>query len=395
MADYYQILGIDPSADSTQIRAAYKKMAMLYHPDRNAGNPEAEEKFKAINEAYHVLSDPLKKTRYDARMGSFQTVGTTEAYWREVERQRYFRWKAAQAAERKRYRFDKNYFRIQGLAFLVFIVLAGFCFAVIHTINFFIEQNHKAKWQANTLQLQQVRALYGNEKFDEAFALIKKLKEEDPMEFRFGFTRDSLIAELRMEGDSYMRQQDFQSAMHYYEVLQRHEQPPSLETLGKIASCQFYLGNFDQSLVALKHLHNQQPWDLDLIYKIGLINLENLHNNDEALHYFDLGKKLFKKNLSEVYGEAFEIVMDPTDAPDVYFDIFKGRATTNLRLKRFDEAITDCNWAIFLRPLRGEMYQLRAFGKFEVRRAGEACEDLQKAADRGVDVAALQRSRCR
>jgi curved DNA-binding protein len=67
--DYYQILGLDRSAGADEVRKAYRKLAMQYHPDRNPGNKQAEEKFKEINEAYQVLSDPQKRARYD-QLGS-------------------------------------------------------------------------------------------------------------------------------------------------------------------------------------------------------------------------------------------------------------------------------------------------------------------------------------
>lgn len=63
--DYYAILGIPRTATQEEIKKAYRKLAMKYHPDRNKGNKEAEEKFKAINEAYAVLSDPEKRKLYD------------------------------------------------------------------------------------------------------------------------------------------------------------------------------------------------------------------------------------------------------------------------------------------------------------------------------------------
>lgn len=63
--DYYELLGIDKNADEAGIKSAYRKLAMKYHPDRNPGNKEAEEKFKEINEAYEVLSDPNKRAQYD------------------------------------------------------------------------------------------------------------------------------------------------------------------------------------------------------------------------------------------------------------------------------------------------------------------------------------------
>ncbi|MBD3167595.1 molecular chaperone DnaJ [bacterium] len=63
--DYYEVLGIEKSAGSDEIKRAYRKLALQYHPDRNADDPEAEAKFKEIGEAYAVLSDGDKRARYD------------------------------------------------------------------------------------------------------------------------------------------------------------------------------------------------------------------------------------------------------------------------------------------------------------------------------------------
>ncbi len=63
--DYYEVLGVERSATADQIKSAYRKLAMKYHPDRNPDNPEAKEKFSEISEAYEVLSNTEKRQRYD------------------------------------------------------------------------------------------------------------------------------------------------------------------------------------------------------------------------------------------------------------------------------------------------------------------------------------------
>ncbi len=63
--DYYEVLEVSRDADASEIKKAYRKLALKYHPDRNQGDKEAEEKFKLVNEAYQALSDPKKRSIYD------------------------------------------------------------------------------------------------------------------------------------------------------------------------------------------------------------------------------------------------------------------------------------------------------------------------------------------
>ncbi len=84
--DYYQILGIPRTADEKEIKRAFRKLAQQYHPDKNPGDKEAERKFKEVNEANTVLSDPEKRSKYD-RFGS-----QWEQYTRAGGRPEDFNW---------------------------------------------------------------------------------------------------------------------------------------------------------------------------------------------------------------------------------------------------------------------------------------------------------------
>ena len=389
--DYYQVLGIDQSADATQVRAAFKRLAMEYHPDRNPGNKQAEEIFKIINEAYHTLSDPLKKSRYDAHLNPQRTL--TDEDLREIKKKKYSRW---QMAQQKRYVINKDYFKIQALAFLVFVVIAGFCFAVLNTSQYFIEQKRIEHYQANSKVLQYAGTLFSAGQFDDAFAVIHSLREKDPMEYRIHFVSDSLVTQLRNLADRRFEEKDYAAAMDLYSSLQKHEQPVAFETIRQLSICQFYLGNYTAALQGMKQLHNQQPNSLELVYSIAMLNLDKLDNPKEALQYFTFGKKLFKENLTKIYGAAFEMIMNPDDAPDIYFDMFIGRARANIRLNNYDDAVTDCNWAIYLRQDQGDPYRLRAIANAENNKPKTVCSDLQKAKKAGAaDIEALEKAYCR
>jgi curved DNA-binding protein len=82
--DYYKLLGVERSASADEIKKAFRKLALKYHPDRNPGDKSAEDHFKSLNEAYEVLSDPVKRKRYDQLGDSYsnyqQSGGPPEGF---------------------------------------------------------------------------------------------------------------------------------------------------------------------------------------------------------------------------------------------------------------------------------------------------------------------------
>jgi curved DNA-binding protein len=83
--DYYKILGLSRDASADEIKGVFRKLALQYHPDRNPGDKQAEERFKEINEAYQVLSDPQKRARYDQ-------LGESYSQWQQQGTPGNFNW---------------------------------------------------------------------------------------------------------------------------------------------------------------------------------------------------------------------------------------------------------------------------------------------------------------
>src|SRR4030065_1085080 len=82
--DYYQILGLDKKVSADEIKKAYRKLALKWHPDKNPNNKAAEEKFKKISEAYAVLSDVQKRQQYD-------TFGSADQFRQQYSQEDIFR----------------------------------------------------------------------------------------------------------------------------------------------------------------------------------------------------------------------------------------------------------------------------------------------------------------
>jgi len=389
VSTYYSILGIDPRAEAAAVRAAYKRLAMAYHPDHNPGNPEAEETFKMVNEAYQTLSDPIKRARYDGLL--FPQFFVPVDYDYERPRRNLRR----PVPARPYYQVDRQYFRMQALSLLVFLALAGIGFALMSTIHYIVERRQLQAYQAETRELEHAGSLFASGRFDDAFSTVRRLTEESPLEYRLRLACDSLEHALRDLANIRFEAKEYQEAATLYGILARNEEPASVETLRRIAMTEYYLGKYQESLAAMKELHNQYPESPELVYSIALMNLDKIQNINEAMHYFEIGKSLHQRRIRERYGISFVNLVNPTGVVELYFDVLHGSARCNILLTKYDEAVKDCDDAVKIRPDVGDAYRLRAMANGRRRKMETVCRDLAKARRLGAkDVEALEREFC-
>jgi len=166
--NYYKTLGLRNSASGEEIKRTYRKLAFKYHPDKNPGNKESEEKFKEINEAYETLSDVEKKQQYDASLKS--NVFASETYYGEQNagsgQNRYYgSWSARYDEETEPYKYEISRTQIFFLAagLVSFLILFGGLMSQCHKLNVKFKKNIEYAIQ-NNYTYDMVRDMYWEKK---------------------------------------------------------------------------------------------------------------------------------------------------------------------------------------------------------------------------------------
>lgn len=105
MADYYSILGVSKSADEIEIKAAFRRLAKLYHPDKNPNNPDAKHLFENILKAYTILIHPSSRRRYDSRGSEYTQPARTQHTKRKAQKE----WTFTEEEQQRRQYYEKHY----------------------------------------------------------------------------------------------------------------------------------------------------------------------------------------------------------------------------------------------------------------------------------------------
>lgn len=408
MLDYYQILGIDSTATTTEVKSAYKKLAFDYHPDRNPNNPAAEEKFKEINEAYQILSDPYKKASYDLLVSYSEQGNTTSGQQRYrtpprkheeksvYDRYAKFDWRnAPRYKTAPAYKIDKNYLKNQSIAFAAVAFLAILIIGAFNFSNYLDEQEELRIQQENQLVIDAAKKLYDKGEYREAISDIVELIRKYPIRHSIYEVRESMVANLAVEAESQFNSMLYKDAVEKLEVVKDFERPMHLNTWKMLADCYNQLGDFRKAAHAYDYVLLRDEHNIELMMKLGDIYLDHLDMKSKALDYYTEARYKFKEFQGASYGDAFELIVPLETFPEIYFELFYKRGKINYELENYEEAIHDFNWAVSFRPKIAESYHLRALCRQEMGNDSRACEDLKSAVALNFEPSiVLQRSLC-
>jgi curved DNA-binding protein CbpA len=351
MENYYQILGLTSSASQEEIKAAFKKLAKEFHPDKHNGSDSYyEEQFKRINSAYQTLSHPDKKARYDLKL-KYRAMGVTiftysqrANYSASQRAQKQRKAKAAYEARMKKEkeeRQERKIYIITGIGFFIFL---------ISSLLFYNYMNHYSA----KLSIKKGIEAEKQKKYYAALELYTQALEYDE-EFAEAYKRR---ADIKLNIYS-----NYRSALPDYTGAIKHSKNEQWVSFFRRAKCSAKLGMYQEAIDDLENAIKLNPKNDSLYFYRAEINAFILKHYFEAIKDYDL-----------------IISRDPA-FPDARY----GRSLASLASGEYKNAINDLSYLIDSDSANGGKYFLwRGFSKLAAKDTAGACTDWNKALNMGI-----------
>jgi curved DNA-binding protein CbpA len=326
LQNYYEILGLTLFATASEIKQAYKKMAMLYHPDRNPDNPQAEELFKRLNEAYHVLTDPQRKQAYDQLLVYGRITNLKPS-----ARRAYYAYRREPQA--------KPYYHITDMQ-------AGMI-AILLITYFFFALNSFYTFHSRLRYILAVNA-YEVKDYQTAIEHAKKSISSDDT-----FAKAHLLAGIiHLEH----LKQNMAAAENFTRLIETTE-IPKLDYYLKRAVAYSNANKNKEALHDFNFVLSHNPSSPELLAQIGKAYFYQLNNYEEALKIY---------NRLDSMGLANE-------------ELYLNQSSIHKHLNNNELAVSALTKAIGLNPLNATAYYDRAQMYLHLQQVEKTCEDWQQA----------------
>lgn len=354
MVNLYQILGVRPTASADEIKASFKQMAMKYHPDLNEGSVFAEEKFKEINNAYQILTDPVRKAEYDRifAFGEQQTGRHRDKYYQRKSQQYQ---NHHQSHTNTHYNYKRTEKKAAKAPMTHWEVTGWIAGGLVCTFIIFWSVKTALKLYDARIQYEEaVHNYYIKDNPSTALSLLAVAIERDP-DYADPYL---LYGKITLEQD--------ENAKHAANMLSKGMLlVDSISAEHYLLRGQAYLklGERRDAYADFKEVLKQDPHNLTTHYQLGELELYFQHRYPKAIEHFD-------------------VVLDD-DPQHQQAHLHKGIALH--KLKQFEASHISLSQALLLNPKDGVIYHYMGINSLQhTKDTVNACHLWYYAQDLGV-----------
>ena len=365
MRNYYYILGLSETASHEDIKSAFRKLAVKYHPDKHQGDLEMEEKFKSINEAYQILSDPYKKAQFDHQLQYkhfHQTQPQRTSYPRSATsyyRPRYYGYRGRPINYKENAKGTLYAFAITfGIAVIV-LIIKGF-------YDLYLQEQYNKMLAERRKIFNEAQVLYDKNEFRNSFMKLSEISPFLPEEVDMGTYQKHRMQEIILKGEENYLNKDFKNAVWYFELAEQFSnyRPNSLKY--HLARSYRHIGKSKKSIQMLKQLIEAKYEVINSLVEIGEIYWHELNDMQKARQYIELARDVAVRNYESQYGRAYMLVIDEKRVPRDHFYLYENLALFFNEINEPDHSLGATGWMKQLWPdsiqsyvLAGRSYEMK------------------------------------
>ncbi|MEP0986629.1 DnaJ domain-containing protein [Ekhidna sp.] len=383
MTNYYHVLGLSEDATPNEIKAAFKKLAVKYHPDKHPNKPEMEEKFKEINVAHQILSDEYEKARFDLKLKYQQFSGSQEgAYTYQPGNPNVWKNRA-----RARYAQPRVDYRQNAIA-TAYAFGITFLIALFVMTGVWVKQNYDDNQLEKRLAERRTTYVKAKDHFEagdykKAFEMMTSLSFFRTEERDMKAFKNTMLDQIVTKGNQEFRSGNYLKAISLYELVQEFAPNlPFYELRQKLAEAYKRTDQPDKAIDILKDFLVGEYEIIGSLVKIAEIQRDELNNLEEALDHLLIAHRLAIKRYKTYYGEGYALVINEKYLPKSHFYLYTNLADLYLQLADYEMALKAADWNKYVWPDSAVSYLTSANTYLAMNDNYNACIEFSGARDR-------------
>lgn len=390
MISYYTILGISENATAAEIKAAFKRLALQYHPDKHAGDSAMEERFKEINQAHQVLSNPYEKARYDLTLKFGQIHTVYETYQPpQPTPPTYSRPRAG--GRRRNYseppiNWRENWIAT-GYAFAFTLILATVVMTVLGVAAYLREKEMSERLAVRRATFERARTDFHQGRIQPAMATIDSLGAFMIAETDMAQFKASLLEQFLFQAEHHYLTHSYEEAIYYYELMNQYAPVQPLAMKEHLAKSYIHTGQTEKAMTLLNELLLANYRKMEIYLQMALVERHLRNDVVAARRYYEIAGDLAEEGFKSVFGNAYVLMLSARHMTKDHYMIYTGLAESLVVTGEPERGLKAADWNIRAWPDSAQNYVTAAQALEVMSRPQEACQHYRAAQRRGAQVA--------